>query len=164
MTKPFPKQGLPEKPCEDTNIFRSWSILFAGRLPATKLTKGYVSEGAARQVVQHSNEQHQEFPNTSTSQIPRLSSNSLNRTREPRPSNSGKAKPCPGKPGAVDPKPLSCDPLNRPQQPGKTEFPLSSIYPKSVIRHAKSVSDWGNEAFGHLARFCPHPVSRYAST
>ena len=21
-----------------------------------------------------------------------------------------------------------------------------------------------NEAFGHLARFCPHPVARYAST
>ena len=36
--------------------------------------------------------------------------------------------------------------------------------PKSVIRHAESVSDWENEAFGHLARFCPHPVSRYAST
>ena len=36
--------------------------------------------------------------------------------------------------------------------------------PKSVIRHAVSVSDWGNEASGHLARFCPHPVSRYAST
>ena len=33
----------------------------------------------------------------------------------------------------------------------------------AVIRHAVSVSDWGNEAFGHLARFCPHPVSRYAS-
>ena len=122
------------------------------------------------QVVQHSNEQHQEFPNASTSPIPRLSSNSLNpnrsldfgeiarlchaacfspsrrrsglrrggvsndrfglnRTREPRPSNSGKAKPCPGKPGAIDSKPLSCDPLNHPQQPGKTEFPLSSIYP-----------------------------------
>ena len=147
------------------------------------------------QVVQHSNEQHQEFPNASTSPIPRLSSNSLNpnrsldfgeiarlchaacfspsrrrsglrrgvarnrmrteagkmpeslifltenspgvsndrfglnRTREPRPSNSGKAKPCPGKPGAIDSKPLSCDPLNHPQQPDKTEFPLSSIYP-----------------------------------
>ena len=38
------------------------------------------------------------------------------------------------------------------------------LEPKSVIRHAVSVSDWGNEAFGHLARFCPHPVSRYAST
>ena len=38
------------------------------------------------------------------------------------------------------------------------------LQPKSVIRHAVSVSDWGNEAFGHLARFCPHPVSRYAST
>ena len=25
--------------------------------------------------------------------------------------------------------------------------------PKSVIRHAESVPDWGNEAFGHLARF-----------
>ncbi len=24
-----------------------------------------------------------------------------------------------------------------------------------------SVSDWENEAFGHLARFCPHPVSRH---
>ena len=31
--------------------------------------------------------------------------------------------------------------------------------PKSVIRHAGSVSDGGNEAFGHLARFCPHPAS-----
>ena len=38
------------------------------------------------------------------------------------------------------------------------------LEPKSVIRHAESVSDWENEAFGHLARFCPHPVSRYAST
>ena len=36
------------------------------------------------------------------------------------------------------------------------------IEPKSVIRHAVSVSDWENEASGHLARFCPHPVSRYA--
>ncbi len=25
-----------------------------------------------------------------------------------------------------------------------------------------SVSDGENEASGHLARFCPHPVSRYA--
>ena len=25
-----------------------------------------------------------------------------------------------------------------------------------------SVSDWENEASGHLARFCPHPASRYA--
>ena len=41
---------------------------------------------------------------------------------------------------------------------------LTDIKPKSVIRHAESVSDWENEAFGHLARFCPHPVSRYAST
>ena len=40
----------------------------------------------------------------------------------------------------------------------------TGIEPKSVIRHAESVSDWENEAFGHLARFCPHPVSRYAST
>ena len=39
-----------------------------------------------------------------------------------------------------------------------------TVKPKSVIRHAESVSDWENEAFGHLARFCPHPVSRYAST
>ena len=30
------------------------------------------------------------------------------------------------------------------------------------MRHAVSVPDWGNEASGHLARFCPHPVSRYA--
>ena len=36
--------------------------------------------------------------------------------------------------------------------------------PKSVIRHAESVSDWENEAFGQIARFCPHPVPRYAST
>ena len=36
--------------------------------------------------------------------------------------------------------------------------------PKSVIRHAVSVSDWENEASGHLARFCPHPVSRYPAT
>ena len=38
------------------------------------------------------------------------------------------------------------------------------FYPKSVIGHAVSVSDWGNESSGHLARFCPPPVSRYAST
>ena len=38
------------------------------------------------------------------------------------------------------------------------------IEPKSVIRHAESVSDWENEAFGQIARFCPHPVPRYAST
>ncbi len=36
------------------------------------------------------------------------------------------------------------------------------VYPKSVIRYAVSVSDWENEASGHLARFCPNPVSRYA--
>ena len=40
----------------------------------------------------------------------------------------------------------------------------SCFKPKSVIRHAVSVSDGENEAFGHLARFCPHPASRYAST
>ncbi len=45
-----------------------------------------------------------------------------------------------------------------------TQFLIHGIKPKSVIRHAVSVSDWGNEAFGHLARLCPHPVSRYAST
>ena len=28
------------------------------------------------------------------------------------------------------------------------------LYPKSVIRHAESVSDGENEAFGHLARLC----------
>ena len=38
------------------------------------------------------------------------------------------------------------------------------FYPKSVIRHAESVFDWESEAFGHLARLCPHPDSRYAST
>ena len=38
------------------------------------------------------------------------------------------------------------------------------VYPKSVIRHAGFVFDGENEAFGHLARFCPHPDSRYAST
>ena len=43
-------------------------------------------------------------------------------------------------------------------------FFLAGFYPKSVIRHAVTVSDGENEAFGHLARFCPHPVSRYAST
>ena len=36
------------------------------------------------------------------------------------------------------------------------------LKPKSVIRHAVSVSDWENEASEHLGRFCPHPVSRYA--
>ena len=41
---------------------------------------------------------------------------------------------------------------------------LLSIQPKSVIRHAESVFDWESEAFGHLARLCPHPASRYAST
>ena len=35
--------------------------------------------------------------------------------------------------------------------------PFSLLNLQSVIRHAGSVSDWGNEAFGHLA-------SRYAST
>ena len=44
------------------------------------------------------------------------------------------------------------------------QFVINSIYPKSVIRHAGFVSDGENEAFGHFARFCPHPVSRYAST
>ncbi len=39
-----------------------------------------------------------------------------------------------------------------------------TIKPKSVIRHAESVFDWESEAFGHLARLCPHPDSRYAST
>ena len=45
------------------------------------------------------------------------------------------------------------------------EMRLSGILPASVriLFLAMSVSDWGNEAFGHLARFCPHPVSRYAS-
>ena len=38
------------------------------------------------------------------------------------------------------------------------------VKPKSVIRHAVSVFDWENEAFGHLARFCPHHAPRYAST
>ena len=38
------------------------------------------------------------------------------------------------------------------------------LKPKSVIRRAESVFDWESEAFGHLARLCPHPVSRYAST
>ena len=37
-----------------------------------------------------------------------------------------------------------------------------AINPKSVIRHAESVFDWESEAFGHLARLCPHPVSRAA--
>ena len=32
------------------------------------------------------------------------------------------------------------------------------LKPKSVIRHAVTVSDWENEAFGQIARFCPHPV------
>ena len=40
----------------------------------------------------------------------------------------------------------------------------NSLKPKSVIRHAESVFDWESEAFGHLARLCPHPDSRYAST
>ena len=42
----------------------------------------------------------------------------------------------------------------------KLTFSKAFIKPKSVIRHAVSVFDWENEAFGHLARFCPHPVSR----
>ena len=33
------------------------------------------------------------------------------------------------------------------------------LKPKSVIRHAESVFDWESEAFGHLARLCPHPDS-----
>ena len=37
-----------------------------------------------------------------------------------------------------------------------------NLYPKSVIRQTVSVPDWENEASGHLASFCPHPVSRYA--
>ena len=46
----------------------------------------------------------------------------------------------------------------------RTEFKAGTFKPKSVIRHAESVSDWENEAFGQIARFCPHPVPRYAST
>ncbi len=69
--------------------------------------------------------------------------------------------------------PLSTDPTrkaekhvlqNNNQNSLKIQFPASFLKPKSVIRLAVSVSDWENEAFGHLARFCPHPVSRYAST
>ena len=33
------------------------------------------------------------------------------------------------------------------------------VYPKPVIRHAVSVFDWENEAFGHLARLCHGGVS-----
>ena len=40
---------------------------------------------------------------------------------------------------------------------GKTS---KTVQPKSVIRHAESVFDWESEAFGHLARLCPHPDSR----
>ena len=43
-----------------------------------------------------------------------------------------------------------------------THLLYSQLKPKSVIRHDVSVSDRENVAFGHLARFCPHPVSRYA--
>ena len=50
------------------------------------------------------------------------------------------------------------------RQDGKSKRMTIQLKPKSVIRHAVSVFDWENEAFGHLARFCPHPVSRYAST
>ena len=53
-------------------------------------------------------------------------------------------------------------------RPGRTSnlalLPAEKLFkPKSVIRHAESVFDWESEAFGHLARLCPHPDSaRYA--
>ena len=44
------------------------------------------------------------------------------------------------------------------------EIVFQVIKPKSVIRRAESVFDWESEAFGHLARLCPHHAPRYAST
>ena len=48
--------------------------------------------------------------------------------------------------------------INRRPRKRLVFFP-PSLKPKSVIRHAESVSDWENEAFGHLARL---DVARYA--
>ena len=49
--------------------------------------------------------------------------------------------------------------------PLENRYPAKCINkPKSVIRRAESVFDWESEAFGHLARLCPHHAPRYAST